>query len=151
MHTDPLGYFLTWTCYGTWLPGDDRGWTKWHRGNEVPQPLLADWCREKMTERPVLLSILEREVVHETIAQHCHCVISAPNHSAEQARDQLKSWCTRKLKEHQQRTGVQDNDIRQHWWTRKGSVRLLFDDESLDAAIAYTLEAQDNGGSKEIE
>ena len=168
MHTDPLGYFLTWTCYGTWLPGDDRGWTKWHRGDEVPQPLLADWCREKMTESPVLLSILEREVVHETIAQHCeirnwrlhavncrsnhcHCVISAPNHSAEQARDQLKSWCTRKLKEHQQRAGVQDDDIRQHWWTRKGSVRLLFDDESLDAAIAYTLEAQDNGGSKGIQ
>jgi hypothetical protein len=22
---DPLAYFLTWTTYGTWLPGDERG------------------------------------------------------------------------------------------------------------------------------
>ena len=22
----PLAYFLTWTTYGTWLPGDERGW-----------------------------------------------------------------------------------------------------------------------------
>jgi hypothetical protein len=23
---DPIAYFLTWTTYGTWLPGDERGW-----------------------------------------------------------------------------------------------------------------------------
>jgi hypothetical protein len=22
---EPLAYFLTWTTYGTWLPGDERG------------------------------------------------------------------------------------------------------------------------------
>ena len=21
MYSDPLAYFITWTCYGTWLPG----------------------------------------------------------------------------------------------------------------------------------
>ena len=25
---EPLAYLLTWTTYGTWLPGDDRGWTE---------------------------------------------------------------------------------------------------------------------------
>jgi hypothetical protein len=25
---DPLAYFLTWTTYGTWLPGDERGWVE---------------------------------------------------------------------------------------------------------------------------
>ncbi len=25
---DPLAYYLTWPTYGTWLPGDERGWVK---------------------------------------------------------------------------------------------------------------------------
>ena len=25
-HSDPLAFFLTWTAYGSWLPGDGRGW-----------------------------------------------------------------------------------------------------------------------------
>ena len=25
---EPLAYFLTWTTYGTWLPGDERGWNR---------------------------------------------------------------------------------------------------------------------------
>jgi hypothetical protein len=29
---DPLAYFLTWTTYGTWLPGDERGWCKRTKG-----------------------------------------------------------------------------------------------------------------------
>lgn len=50
------------TCYGTWVPGDDRGWSKWHKGESVPQPLLADWCREQMTEAPVYLDEKQRSV-----------------------------------------------------------------------------------------
>ena len=46
------------------------------------------------------------------------------------------------------RSSTNDAKIRDHWWTRKGSVRHLFDDDSLDAAVIYTLEAQDIGGSK---
>jgi hypothetical protein len=26
---DPIGYFLTWVTYGTWLPGDARGWVEY--------------------------------------------------------------------------------------------------------------------------
>ena len=25
-YSEPLAYFLTWTTYGTWLPGDERGY-----------------------------------------------------------------------------------------------------------------------------
>ena len=28
---DPLAYFLTWSTYGTWLPGDERGWIEHER------------------------------------------------------------------------------------------------------------------------
>jgi hypothetical protein len=39
-------------------------------------------------------------------------------------------------------------DVREKWWTGNGSARYLFDEESLEVAIRYTLEAQDDGGSK---
>jgi hypothetical protein len=29
---DPLAYFLAWSTYGTWLPGDERGWVEYARG-----------------------------------------------------------------------------------------------------------------------
>lgn len=179
MDEPPLAYFLTWTCYGTWLPGDDRGWTKWHKGMLLPQPLLAAWCLGKMAETPVMLDEVQRELVEATInehcgirswhlhaancrSNHCHCVVTAPDYDGEQVRDQFKSWCKRKLKEHQlsgAAPAARSNDVapnrtaravplREHWWTAKGSVRHLYDEESLEAAIAYTLAAQDLGGSQ---
>ncbi len=116
MYSDPLAYFITWTCYGTWLPGDDRGWTKWQRGEKVTQPLLADWCKEQMTESPIVLNEEQRGIVEDTIAKHCgirswhlhamncrsnhcHVVVTANSYDGEQVRDQLKAWSTRKLKE----------------------------------------------------
>ena len=38
--------------------------------------------------------------------------------------------------------------LRENSWTRNGSVRSLFDEVSLEAAVVYTLEAQEAGGSK---
>ena len=49
---DPLAYFLTLTTYGTWLPGDDRGW---HRKGEPevqpPNPFLVEMARSRMKEK----------------------------------------------------------------------------------------------------
>lgn len=165
MNDEVLAYFITWTCYGTFLPGDGRGWTKWHKGEQLPQPFLEDWCRERMSETAVVLDHAQREIVERAIrdhckfrqwklhaancrTNHCHAVVTAPNYPGEQVRDQLKSWATRGLKAHQQECGAESGSLREHWWTRKGSVRHLCDDESIEAAVSYTLEAQDAGGSK---
>jgi hypothetical protein len=51
-------------------------------------------------------------------------------------RDQLKANCTTKLRQ-------QDNPlICARTWTKGGDCELLFDDQSLQNAIRYTLEAQ---------
>jgi REP element-mobilizing transposase RayT len=164
MFDDPIAYFITWTCYGTWLPGDDRGWTQWHKGDQVGQPLLADWCRKQMVEEAIYLNDQQRKIVNTIVVEHCtyrkwqlhavncrsnhcHVVVSAPDYSGEIVRDQLKAWSTRKLNE-QQHLLSSAGRRRERWWTRKGSIRHLFDEESLDASIIYTLEAQEFGGSK---
>lgn len=166
MTDDPIAFFLTWTCYGTWLPGDERGWTKWHQGDQLAQPLLEAWCRDKMSETAIVLGSEQRAAVEVVVkdhckrrswplhavscrTNHCHVVVSARGYSGEQVRDQLKSWCKRRLKQLQlQRSGVSAK-LRERWWTRNGSVRYLFDEDSLVAAVGYTLDAQEHGGSKQ--
>ena len=127
--------------------------------------MLADWCCEQMTEQPVRLDAPQRAIVHDAISRHCrvrawflhavncrsnhcHAVVTAADYDGEQVRDQLKSWSTRGLKDQQRAQRIAEPALRENWWTRKGSVRYLFDEESLEAAIIYTLEAQNVGGSK---
>ena len=71
INNDVLAFFITWTCYGTYLPGDERGWTKWHKGDQLPQPLREDWCRDRMAETAVLLDEAQREIVNQTVHDHC--------------------------------------------------------------------------------
>jgi len=117
-----------------------------------------------MSESVVHLDKVQRAIVDQVIrdhcvhknwhlhavncrSNHCHVVVTAGEYHGELVRDQFKSWATRRLTDHQ-RTLQPNSPLRKKWWTRKGSVRYLFDDESLDAAIIYTLESQDLGGSK---
>jgi REP element-mobilizing transposase RayT len=166
MHHGPLAYFITWSCYGTWLPGDRRGWKKWHKGERLPEPKLATWVRKRMTETPVNLDCSQRHAVREAIAEccrrrdwklhaancrsnHCHVVVTAGSYDGESARDQLKSWSTRCLRKIELESGLKVSELRRQWWSSKGSVRHVDNLESLEAAIVYTNDAQDAGGSQQ--
>lgn len=148
-----MSYFITWTTYGTWLPGDTRGWRARGKGNQLPRPLLERWCREQMIGDTVLLSPDDRRTVEDACREHCsfrewhlhavnartnhvHVVVSADAASAK-VRDQLKANCTRRLR-------VQSKPlIREPTWTRGGDVEILDTEEDLEAAVLYALEAQD--------
>jgi hypothetical protein len=47
---EPLAYFLTWTTYGTWLPGDERGWVRYRRGMQAPDSILKREAAARMTD-----------------------------------------------------------------------------------------------------
>jgi hypothetical protein len=114
---EPLAYFLTWPTYGTWLPGDERGWVQYHRGPQLPDPVKKLESSARMSEGACRLTDPERRLVEETISVHCrvrrwtlhavncrsnhvHVVLTAGEHP-DTVRDQLKAWCTRRLKEFQ--------------------------------------------------
>ena len=40
----PIAFFLTWSTYGTWLPGDARGWVEYQHGFQLPDPILELEC-----------------------------------------------------------------------------------------------------------
>ena len=157
---DPLAIFLTWTTYGTWLPGDDRGWIEYRHGWKLADEARHRYASARMTEDACILTSDQRELVETTVHEHCeirnwelfavNCrtnhihVVVAGNRSPKEIRGQLKSWCTRRLKEQQRDRGVLPADIRDNWWAERGSARHLNDSNSLEAAIRYVRDAQDS-------
>jgi len=152
-YQDIVGVLITWTTYGTWLPGDARGWREKRRGNQAPDPELEAECREKMKFDPVLLSPHDRATVEFACREHCehrkwllHAVNARSNHvhvvvlanaQPKTIRDQLKANCTTHLRS--QPIPL----ICKRTWTKGGDCEVLFNDESLQNAIEYTLNAQD--------
>ena len=146
-------YFITWTTYGSWLPGDARGWRKWHAGNQEPQPSLEAWTRNRMSESPVLLSEHQRSKVETVCREHAeirnwmlHAVKARSNHvhlavTANQkptvVRDQFKANSTRVLR--QGDDAVPNEKV----WTRGGDCEVVDGEDNLDRVVQYIMEAQD--------
>jgi REP element-mobilizing transposase RayT len=149
--SEPLAYHITWTTYGSWLPGDARGWVKRPaQGIQSPEGPLERNSHSSLAQLPVVLDDENRQVVEQTIQRHCeirswtlralnvrtnhvHLIVSAPV-SPEKAMGEFKSWCSRKLNE---RAGN-----KREWWTRHGSTKWINDEEYLENAIRYVIEGQ---------
>src|SRR5262249_12003475 len=85
---EPIAYHLTWTTYGTWLPGDERGWVESGKaGIQAPDPEREWQARQCMVESAVVLTPGQRDLVEQTIRDHCrirgwvlHAVNARSNH-----------------------------------------------------------------------
>jgi len=153
MMDDPIAFFLTWVTYGTWLPGDPRGWVEYQHGWQIPDPVLEIEAAARMAEDACRLSEQQRVAVERQIAETCrhrswqlhavncrsnhvHAVVSAGDTWPKKIRTDLKAWTTRCLKQH-------FDPSREHWWAERGSIRFLFDDDQLESAVFYVVEGQD--------
>jgi REP element-mobilizing transposase RayT len=109
-----------------------------------------------MTEKQCLLTNLEREIVLQQILEtcefrkwhhlasdcrsnHAHIVIGAVNTNPKKIRADIKAWCTRRLRE-------RSRPEQENWWAERGSIRFVWDEESLSRVIQYVTEAQDRKG-----
>jgi REP element-mobilizing transposase RayT len=146
--SEPLGYFLTWTTYGTWLSGDSRGWVRFGGGGvKEADPALQERMRARMKGPPVVLDADQRRTVDAVVRRHCevrgwtlyalnvrtnhvHVVVSA-DIVPEEVMAQFKSWASRRL-----------GKPAHQWWTEHGSTQWINHPEHLEAAVRYTLEAQ---------
>jgi len=131
-----MTYHLTWTTYGTWLPGDARGWVKrgvW--GVQTPDPSLEQQAKTLMAEGAVLLTPEQRALVEQTIADQCrirgwtlHAVNARTNHvhvvvsadrDEDDVRDQLKAWCSQRLSDQAGLTRKMARKAGRRHWLRK--------------------------------
>lgn len=152
-----LAYFITWTTYGTWLPGDERGSVgqdkTYRRPFEPPNEYRAAKNRAALTDEPVILNPEQRVRVTEAIrgvcehrgwqllainvrSNHVHVVVDSSD-TPEKVMNDFKAWSTRALRAGW--LGRFDGRV----WTEHGSTRYLFDANAMNEAVDYVLDRQD--------
>jgi len=152
MRKVPLAYLITFTCYGTWLHGNDRGSVD-DKHNTFDTPFLDtnseryNEARKKMKAPPLFLNEQQRNLVSTVIANvstfrnwtlhecnvktnHVHVVMSGDADPDRIMKD-FKAYATRRLRE--------SGELEQNRpvWTEGGSTRFLWTETSLSAAIEY--------------
>lgn len=151
---EPIAFFITWTVYGTFLQGHERGWRKRRTGQQLPAPRLTQWHRDRLNHAVLLLNNNQRQAVENEVARlagfrnwhlwttnartnHVHTVVTATGYAGSTVRDQLKANCTRVLRE--QWAQFNDRPV----WTTGGDWQCVNTEEELEAVIQYVNEAQD--------
>ena len=150
---EPLGYFLTFRTYGTWLHGDERGSTD-RFNNAYGEPFIKpnhkwkQYNSRSLRSKPFELNAQGRSVVEAAIREvcehygwnlvavhvrtnHVHLVVQCPVHSSRTAVRRFKMYSTRHLKE----SGLWN------WshspWADKGSRRMIWNETGFTAAVNY--------------
>ena len=155
----PLAYFITFSTYGTWLPGSAKGKGSVDRHHNQyatefaqPNPARELQATSTMAQPPYVMDAPQREIVKDAIvslanekqwpllaahvrSNHVHAVISADRDPARLMSD-LKSRASRDLT----RAGFDDANRRR--WTRHGSTLHLFTPQQVQLKIHYTLHQQ---------
>ena len=154
----PLGYLITFRCYGTWVHGDDRGSVdREHRRYKtpyaLPNPRRLRHNQATLKSEPVLLSAGQRASVEKAIREACsyrrwelhacsvrtnhvHAVVSIGSKKPELALNAFKANATRQMRE----DGLWEQAHSP--WVDRGSKRYLWNERSLGLAIEYVLHGQ---------
>ena len=141
-----IGYMLTWTTYGTWLQGDQRGYVKKGlllRGNQG----LEQSNQDRLKGNPVKLKQREKHIVRQSLADeaeklaqkiyalavcsnHVHIVVKYISEPIDGVVCAYKNASIKALK---------DNGIDGKIWTKGYDKRYCFDKGSLANRINYVL------------
>jgi REP element-mobilizing transposase RayT len=156
--SEPLAYFITFRCYGTWLHGDERGSVdrkNYNRFGTRNIPPTKKWVEHEaplLKHPPVKLNEKQRPVVENAIAEvcayrrcvlyavqartnHVHCVVSA-GVVPERIMGSSKSYATRQLRE----KGLVSADST--LWSRHGSTIYMWTEKHIELAVDYVLNCQ---------
>jgi REP element-mobilizing transposase RayT len=154
----PLGYLITFRCYGTWLHGDERGSIdrshNRHKSPYLPQSVNRHKRNSEMLRsEPSILNANQRLIVDAAIKEvcthrewflhtlnvrtnHIHAVVSIGSLSPSLALNAFKSYATRRLREN----GAWK--LPHSPWADCGSKRYLWNERSLALAIDYVANGQ---------
>ncbi len=139
-----LGYMLTWTTYGTWLQGDERGYVKDGQILEANEALHKA-NTEAQKDATVKLSKESRQVVKDAILKeakelgqeihaisvrstHVHIVGSWVDEKIEKVAGRYKKAATDALRE---------NGFAGTVWTKGFDKRYCFSEKDLQQRINY--------------
>jgi REP element-mobilizing transposase RayT len=153
----PLGYLITFRCYGTWLHGDQRG-SMDRKHNVYGTPKIVANTQLKRSDSsqqkhgPIVLDVRQRKVVETAVREvceyrkyllravnvrtnHAHTVVTAMR-KPEPILDAFKSYATRALRQ----AGLLPTHVRP--WARHGSTIYLWKERDVAKAIEYVVLGQ---------
>ena len=156
--TSPLGYLITFRCYGTWLHGEERGSVDRRRYNRYgtadmpPNRKVLEDEKTSLRDSSFILNQQQRALVTSAIREvcdhrgyklyavnartnHVHSVVGA-GYRPEAVMNSFKSYATRKLRE----AKLISDAVKP--WARHGSTPYLWTDEELQRAIDYVINGQ---------
>ena len=153
----PLAYFITFSTYGTWLHGTDKGSVdKQHNqyGSELLSPNKSRETYEKkyLKNAPIVLNKRHRMHILLSIKEvcayrqwelhaahvrsnHVHVIVSA-RVTPERILKDLKAYATRTLR----KINHSFRDIK--IWTHHGSTKYIWTHKSLNATLHYVIYEQ---------
>ncbi|KAA1259280.1 hypothetical protein LF1_18100 [Rubripirellula obstinata] len=154
MPNDPLAYFITWTVYGTFLPGDPRWWRHKKQGPSAPARGLEQWSKKRLLHPIKLLSPDDRIVCESAIDEicvfrkwklwarsartnHVHVLVTASAKKPKLVRDQIKAKCTLEIRN--ANSGFVDRPI----WTTGGDIEFIDTEDEIRECETYINDAQD--------
>ncbi len=153
----PLAYFITFTCYGTWLHGekttsvDQKNSTFGHKF--VPKnELRYESAKQRQKETPYILDEPRRVIILKAIVEvctsrqwvlfaahvrtnHIHIIVHAieiPEHIT----NSIKAYSSRYLND----SRLDGN--RKNRWSRHGSTRYLWNENEVESTIQYVIHEQ---------
>jgi REP element-mobilizing transposase RayT len=139
-----LGYMITWTTYGTWLQGDQRGYVK--NGNILPgNTRLVEANKKLQSQETVKLSKIQQQLVRQAIlkeavlqGQHIYTLAVKPTHVhiVAQYIPQPISKVVAYYKK-AARLALKNVGHNGRLWTRGYDKRFCFDQKNLDRRVKY--------------
>ncbi|MGQ9505346.1 MAG: transposase [Thermogutta sp.] len=154
-------WLLTWTTYGTWLPGDARGSVASVRQGpgprrerdtpgepfEAPMPALEAASRKLQREPAAFLAVEHAQPLLEQLLKTAAyrdwvllaaAIVSNHIHIVVTAAEEVSpEVILRDMKAYGSRVLNQIGPRRRRWWTRRGSRRYLPHDRAVQNAIEY--------------
>ncbi|HBG25545.1 MAG: hypothetical protein A2Y10_05165 [Planctomycetes bacterium GWF2_41_51] len=140
-----IGFMATWTTYGTWLPGDERGYVDNKGQLQKGDPKLFQKSKELQKEETVKLNAAEKKIAkqiildealrinHQIIAlavcsNHVHLLAKSHQDSIDNLINRYKSLTTRAFWEYGRKGKI---------WTRGFDKQFCFTEKELAARIVY--------------
>ena len=154
MLNEPLAYFITWTVYGSFLPGDARWWRHKKQGTSAPTAGLRQWSKNRLLHPIKLLTPDDRGACESAIdeicvfrgwklwarsarSNHVHVLVTATDRKPNLIRDQIKGKCTLEIRK--TNTDFVDRPV----WTTRGDIEFIDTEDEINECQIYIHEAQD--------
>ena len=153
----PIGYLITFTTYGSWLHGSNKGSVDdehccWGRPFAEVNTGRQVFESQQMKNPVFLMDQSMRELALSTVIEicrkrnwelyamharsnHIHIVINSQEEAKKMMGD-IKAWLSRRLR------GSFSDLGKRKLWTHHGSTKYLWNENALLKAIKYTIQGQ---------